>query len=105
MSDQWGRLMGRSRLNLRTITSALLVAGSLAVGTATLAAERLPSFNVDLGQTTVSGLSSGGYMALQFHVGFSEMVRGAGVVAGGPYFCAEGQLIPNALFRCMQTFM
>jgi poly(3-hydroxybutyrate) depolymerase len=97
--------MAHSRLNIRAVISGLLVAGSMLASKATLATERLPSFNVDLGQTTVSGLSSGGYMALQFHIAFSETVRGAGIVAGGPYFCAEGQLLPNALFRCMQTFM
>src|SRR3954470_11902179 len=105
MPARWRQLMAHSRLNIRAVVSGLLVAGSLVAGKATLAQERLPSFNVDLGQTTVSGLSSGGYMALQFHIAFSETVRGAGIVAGGPYFCAEGQLLPNALFRCMQTFM
>jgi hypothetical protein len=41
-------------------------------------------------------------MAGQFHVAFSETVIGAGIVAGGPYDCAEGQL-PVALQRCMAT--
>jgi poly(3-hydroxybutyrate) depolymerase len=65
-------------------------------------AEPLRSFNVDLAQTSVSGLSSGAYMAGQFHVAFSATVVGAGIVAGGPYGCAEGQLA-TALNRCMQT--
>ena len=65
-------------------------------------AAELPSFTVDLAQTSVSGLSSGAYMAGQFHVAFSETVIGAGIVAGGPYGCAEGQLA-TALNRCMQT--
>jgi poly(3-hydroxybutyrate) depolymerase len=68
------------------------------------AAEPLPAFNVDLGQTSVSGLSSGAYMAGQFHVAFSETVIGAGIVAGGPYDCAEGQL-STALNRCMETLI
>ena len=62
----------------------------------------VPSFNVDLAQTSVSGLSSGAFMAGQFHVAFSATVIGAGIVAGGPYGCAEGQLA-TALNRCMQT--
>jgi hypothetical protein len=37
----------------------------------------------------VSGLSSGGFFAHQFHVAYSELVSGAGVVAGGPYGCVE----------------
>ncbi|MFW6076274.1 MAG: hypothetical protein ACOC71_00850 [Hyphomicrobiales bacterium] len=38
---------------------------------------------------TVSGLSSGGFFAHQFHVAYSERVAGAGIVAGGPYGCVE----------------
>jgi poly(3-hydroxybutyrate) depolymerase len=83
-------------------SSTLLLAATFAGAPPAVAAERLPSFNIDLGGTTVSGLSSGGFMAVQFHVAFSGTVRGAGVVAGGPYSCAEGQLL-NALNRCMQT--
>ncbi len=41
-------------------------------------------------------------MAGQFHVAFSGTLVGAGIVAGGPYDCAEGQL-GVALDRCMQT--
>lgn len=65
-------------------------------------AANLPSYTVDLAQTSVSGLSSGAYMAGQFHVAFSDMVIGAGIIAGGPYDCAEGQL-GIALHRCTQT--
>ncbi len=32
---------------------------------------------------SVSGLSSGAYFAVQFHVAFSKDIMGAGVVAGG----------------------
>jgi poly(3-hydroxybutyrate) depolymerase len=39
---------------------------------------------------TVSGISSGGYMAVQFQVAFSKLVKGAGILAAGPYDCAEG---------------
>jgi len=38
---------------------------------------------------TVSGLSSGGFFAHQFHVAFSRTVSGAGILAGGPYGCVE----------------
>ncbi|MDJ0894173.1 MAG: hypothetical protein QNJ92_03455 [Alphaproteobacteria bacterium] len=68
------------------------------------AADPLPQMQLDPAGTTVSGLSSGAYMAVQFHVAHSASLIGAGVVAGGPYFCAEGQLA-TALNRCMQTFL
>ncbi|WP_420345509.1 hypothetical protein [Pelagibius sp.] len=66
------------------------------------AADPLPALRLDPAGTTVSGLSSGAYMAVQLHVAHSKSIIGAAVVAGGPYFCAEGQLM-TALNRCMQT--
>jgi len=49
----------------------------------------LPNLGVDLNGTSVSGLSAGAYMAGQFQIAHSRMVVGAGIVAGGPYGCAE----------------
>lgn len=43
-------------------------------------------------QMSVSGLSSGGYMAVQFSVAYAADVVGTGVIAGGPYFCARRDL-------------
>jgi len=63
---------------------------------------RLPGGGVDPSQVTVSGMSSGGYMAVQFHVAYSELVAGAGVLAAGPYYCAEDSL-SRALRRCMRN--
>ena len=42
------------------------------------AAEQLPPYNIDVSQTSLSGVSSGGYMAVQFHVAHSSIVRGVG---------------------------
>lgn len=50
--------------------------------------ETLDAYAADPAQVTVSGLSSGGFMAVQFAVAHSRLVRGVGVVAGGPYRCA-----------------
>jgi poly(3-hydroxybutyrate) depolymerase len=67
------------------------------------AAVNLPALNIDKAQTTVSGLSSGGFMAVQLHVAYSATFKkGAGVVAGGPFYCAEGS-ISNATGRCMAS--
>lgn len=62
-----------------------LVAAAVPAG----AAERLPALGADLAQTSVSGLSAGAFMAAQFQVAFSSITVGAGIVAGGPYGCAE----------------
>jgi poly(3-hydroxybutyrate) depolymerase len=65
------------------------------------AAPPLPKLGADTAEVTVSGISSGGYMAVQFQVAYSQMVRGAGVLAGGPYYCAEGS-VGRALGNCME---
>jgi len=52
-------------------------------------AQPLPALGADLTRTTVSGLSSGAYMAGQFQIAYSKLVIGAGIVAGGPYACAH----------------
>jgi len=40
----------------------------------------------------VSGLSSGAFMAVQLQVAYSRSIIGAGVVAGGPYYCAANNM-------------
>ena len=64
------------------------------------AAEPLPALHAETRNLTVSGVSSGGYMAVQFHVAHSKLVKGAGVIAGGPYYCAMGS-VWTALYNCM----
>ena len=49
---------------------------------------------------TVSGVSAGGFMAVQSHVAYAERIGGAAVVAGGPYHCAQGD-VQIALSQCM----
>lgn len=39
-------------------------------------------------------------MAVQFHVAHSALVNGVGVIAGGPYYCAQGSVF-TALYNCM----
>ncbi|CAF4253484.1 unnamed protein product [Rotaria magnacalcarata] len=55
------------------------------------AAEKSASYNVDPSETSVSGISSGGYFATQVQVAFSALIIGAGIVAGGSYNCG-GQM-------------
>src|SRR5688572_24172839 len=63
--------------------------------------DRLAALPLAADSVTVSGISSGGYMAVQFHVAHSALVHGAGVIAAGPYFCAENSM-RHALGRCMK---
>lgn len=76
---------------LRDIALAALALAA-ALSDPVLAADALPSYHGDPLQTSVSGLSSGAFMAVQYQVAYSGTVAGAGVVAGGPYYCAAGSL-------------
>jgi len=87
------------------------------LATESLAAEALPKLGADLAATSVSGLSSGAYMAGQIQVAHAKDIVGAGIVAGGPYACAESQAsrtfpfwptavaqnATQALYECMET--
>jgi predicted esterase len=58
--------------------------------------------NLSISNVTVSGISSGGYMAHQYHLAFSDQVVGAALYASGPYGCAEGDL-QTALTNCLNN--
>ncbi|HEX9207790.1 MAG TPA: hypothetical protein VF851_06105 [Steroidobacteraceae bacterium] len=91
-----------ARVAAAALVLAALIAGCGERGQETgVAAGRLQAVPVAADSVTVSGISAGGYMAVQFHVANSALVRGAGVIAAGPYGCAENSLA-DALGRCMK---
>jgi poly(3-hydroxybutyrate) depolymerase len=51
---------------------------------------------------TVSGISSGAYFSSQFHVAYSASVTGAGIIAGGPYYCGENS-VNHAEIACLSV--
>src|SRR5689334_4922569 len=53
------------------------------------AAPQLPALAAKIDETSVSGISSGAYMAGQFELAHSSIVKGAAIIAGGPYGCAQ----------------
>ena len=75
----------------------------------------LARLNADLGQSSVSGLSSGAFMTVQLHLAHSSTFIGAGIIAGGPYRCAESFRAAaaiaedawtlNALYVCMNPLI
>ncbi|TWO69154.1 hypothetical protein FN976_20695 [Caenimonas sedimenti] len=66
-----------------------LAAALAALGTAgAMAQVNLGQYNIDTSKTTVSGLSSGGFMANQLGIAYSSTFKGVGVFAAGPYMCA-----------------
>ncbi|MDR3437450.1 hypothetical protein [Telmatospirillum sp.] len=64
------------------------------------AADKLAALRADPARTSISGLSSGAFMAVQYDVAFSGSVLGVGVVAGGPYNCAYVNF--GGIATCMQ---
>lgn len=66
---------------------------------------KLQGYAADITQTSVSGLSSGAFMTAQFHVIHSGTLVGAGVIAGGPYYCSgsyeSNSYLDNAMNTCM----
>lgn len=63
------------------------------------ALQPLPALRATIEGTTVSGLSSGAYMAGQFQLAHADVVTGAAIIAGGPYACAESAfagIVPDA---------
>jgi len=72
---------------------------------------KLQGYNVATNQHSISGLSSGAYMAVQLHLAHSSHFVGLGIIAGGPYRCvesfrdaaniAEDAYALNAIYICM----
>src|ERR1700731_5417416 len=74
---------------LRWIVAALISAMSLAGTPLHAEPVALPKLNAAIGDSSISGISSGAFMAVQFGTAWSSVIRGVGVVAGGPYWCAK----------------
>jgi poly(3-hydroxybutyrate) depolymerase len=74
--------------------AALMLAG---VCFAKAEGAKLPAFNAPIVETSISGISSGGFMSVQFSVAWSSVIKGVGVVAGGPYYCAQASAGEGAI--------
>ncbi|MGP5310147.1 prolyl oligopeptidase family serine peptidase [Vreelandella alkaliphila] len=82
---------------------ALLLLGSTAVhAEADTVPDDLPALSAASDHVSVVGISSGGYMAAQLAVAWPERFSGVGVLAAGPWSCAQGAL-SLALNQCMST--
>ncbi len=86
---------------MRVILLLAAFACASAVKPATLSGA-LPKFNAAIGNSSVSGLSSGAFFAVQMHIAYSATIKSVAVFAGGPYDCAAGQEM-NALMECMEA--
>jgi hypothetical protein len=77
---------------------------------------QLGSYQASQRDNSISGLSSGAYMTVQLHLAHSASFSGAGIIAGGPFRCAETHLadgmmtaedacIENSLYICMNPLI
>lgn len=97
------RLRGSARFRLTGATSltgpmtrpialaslALMTALALLTACSSERSGDLPALGARVDETSVSGISSGAYMAGQFQLAHGRIVKGAAIIAGGPYGCAE----------------
>jgi len=87
--------------NLRLVQRILSVTAFLVFVFALAPAQATPppltdlakGLNIDKEAISVSEISSGAFMAHQFHIAHSENIMGAGIMAGGPYYCAQGDVM------------
>jgi poly(3-hydroxybutyrate) depolymerase len=75
-------------------------ASCLVISNPVLAHKHTLPIVLDTSSVTVSGVSSGGYMATQFHLSYPEFVSGVGVISAGPYGCARNSIM-TALAECL----
>ncbi|MGB0694745.1 MAG: depolymerase [Rhodospirillaceae bacterium] len=58
----------------------------------------IPRLSIDMDTITVSGISSGAFMANQLHVAESATFQGAGLVAGGLYGCSVSTTVGKTIY-------
>jgi len=77
---------------------------------------QLGSYKASRRNNSISGLSSGAFMTVQLHLAHSASFAGAGIIAGGPFRCAEtfrsaelmtaeDDCIDNSLYICMNPLI
>jgi hypothetical protein len=71
------------------MTAVLLAGGCKEPPKREEAVRNLPALGAKTDETSVSGISSGAYMAGQFQMAHAKRVTGIAIIAGGPYGCSE----------------
>jgi poly(3-hydroxybutyrate) depolymerase len=83
-------MLSKPMPRLRSIALAAILVALASASTAGLAqGQALKSYNAAIGDSSISGISSGAFMAVQFGFAWSSIIKGVGVVAGGPFYCAQ----------------
>jgi poly(3-hydroxybutyrate) depolymerase len=94
-------ILGKYPSKKRAHHALAAVGFAVAAGFAAQAsAVALNAYNVDPNSVSVSGLSSGGFMAAQLGVAYSDTFKvGFGVFAGGPFDCARSQMYTTCMYN------
>jgi hypothetical protein len=71
------------------IVTTLTCCGSVAETAAVAEPLALSGYGASIGESSISGVSSGAFIAVQFATAWSAIIKGVGIVAGGPFWCAE----------------
>src|SRR5438132_9427918 len=85
-------------MTIRRHTAAVLLLAAAWFGGGASAADPLGRFPVDPAEVSVSGISSGAFMANQLHIAHSAGIIGAGMIAGGLYGCAVDSVSADGVF-------
>ena len=85
MPPRFFKSLNRPGVALAVGACALLIAGCSPDDKST----GLPALGAKIDETSVSGISSGAYMAGQFEMAHAKIVKGAAIIAGGPYGCSQ----------------
>src|SRR3954453_777416 len=107
--SRWERSMSTDRLR-KAVAMVLLVLGLAAGVIRPVQADGpLAGYNAAIGESSISGISSGAFMAVQFVTAWSSLIKGVGIVAGGPYWCAKADSawgywssVSNAMGPCVK---
>ena len=83
-------MLSKPMPRLRSIVLAAILFALASASTAGCAqGQAIKSYNAAIGDSSISGISSGAFMAVQFGFAWSSIIKGVGVVAGGPFYCAQ----------------
>lgn len=92
--------MSYVRITLYHLQRILIGVALAQAALAAHAQSALPAYNADPASVSVSGLSSGGFMAAQLGVAYSGTFKvGFGVFAGGPVDCARAQSYTTCMYN------
>src|SRR3984893_8915198 len=84
-------------MSIKRYTAIALLLAATWFGGGAWAADPLGRFPIDPAEVSVSGISSGAFMANQLHIAHSAGIVGAGMIAAGLYGCAVDSVSENGV--------